>query len=148
MSHFRVSPQVLGPLGVEQLQDPALAVLELVKNSLDADASRVSIVIDEGRKAARIAVLDNGHGMTREEFEERWLVIGASLKRSAKTSEGGRPLIGEKGLGRLSSFALGNVVFIVSARSGSKGFSVRVNWKELQAVHALEDYVVQITNAK
>jgi hypothetical protein len=148
MSHFRVSPRVLGPLGAEQLQDPALAVLELVKNSWDADARRVSIVVDQGRKTGRIVVMDNGHGMTQEEFEQRWLVIGASLKRSEEISEGGRPLIGEKGLGRLSSFALGRVIYFVSARAGRKGFSAKVNWEDLQAASSLEDYVVEITNAR
>ena len=43
---FRVSPAVLLPLGVEQLQDPALAVLELPKNSWDADATDVKVKID------------------------------------------------------------------------------------------------------
>jgi signal transduction histidine kinase len=125
-----------------------LAVLELVKNSWDADARRVSIVVDQGRKTGRIVVMDNGHGMTQEEFEQRWLVIGASLKRSEEISEGGRPLIGEKGLGRLSSFALGRVIYFVSARAGRKGFSAKVNWEDLQAASSLEDYVVEITNAR
>lgn len=63
VTHFKVSPLVLGPLGVEQLQDPALAVLELVKNSWDADATQVSISIDIRGSKDEIKVIDNGHGM-------------------------------------------------------------------------------------
>src|SRR5688500_2643371 len=93
--HFRVSPRVLGPLGTEQLQDPALAVLELIKNSWDADATQVWIRVNQRGERGRITVVDNGHGMTRQEFEDRWLVIGASHKRGQEKSEGGRTLIGE-----------------------------------------------------
>jgi signal transduction histidine kinase len=138
---------VLAPLGAEQLQDPALAVLELVKNAWDADARRVSVLI-QTHNNSRVVVVDSGHGMSREEFEARWLVIGASHKRGVRTSEGGRPLIGEKGLGRLSSFALGASVTITSARPAGKGFAAHVNWEKLSMAPSLEDYTVEISEAK
>jgi signal transduction histidine kinase len=142
--HFRVSPAVLGPLGAEQLQDSALAVLELIKNSWDADAKRVKVVIDQRSSNATIRVSDTGHGMTAMEFGERWLVIGASSKRDMQSSEGGRPLIGEKGLGRLASFALGNSLTIRSARESGKGFAANVNWVVLSAARSLEDYTIHV----
>jgi signal transduction histidine kinase len=145
MSHFRVSPAVLGPLGAEQLQDPALAVLELIKNAWDADATRVAVSVDQRAVPGKITVIDNGHGMSREEFEDRWLVIGASHKRGQEKSEKQRPLIGEKGLGRLASFALGGAVTIKSARRGHKGFVAEVNWETLRTAKSLEDYAVQIS---
>lgn len=111
-AHFKVSPAVLGPLGVEQLQDPALAVLELIKNSWDADAKTVRSVIETDKADRSIKVINNGHGMNAAEFRDRWLVIGASPKRGRSTSEGGRPLIGEKGSGRLASMALGRKLAI------------------------------------
>jgi signal transduction histidine kinase len=146
--HFRVSPAVLAPLGAEQLQDPALAVLELVKNAWDADARRVAITIRTHYDTGLVAVTDDGHGMNRGEFESRWLVIGASYKRSKGTSEAGRPLIGEKGLGRLSSFALGNSLRIASARPSGGGFIANVNWEELRTAPSLEDYTVDISEAQ
>jgi len=96
LNYFRVSPEVLLPLGVEQLQDPALAVLELVKNSWDADATKVKVLIEGHRSKGKIVVADNGHSMTTSDFTDRWLVIGASHKRREETSENGRPLIGGK----------------------------------------------------
>ncbi|MBA3578980.1 MAG: ATP-binding protein [Gemmatimonadaceae bacterium] len=142
--HFRVSPAVLGPLGIEQLQDPALAVLELIKNSWDADAKRVKIVVDQRKAPGKILVNDDGHGMALAEFKERWLVIGASYKRALEKSEGGRPLIGEKGLGRLASFALGNTITIQSARESGRSFLADVNWEELSSAASLEEYEVKI----
>jgi signal transduction histidine kinase len=142
--HFSVSPRVLGPLGAEQLQDPALAVLELIKNAWDADATRVTIRVDQRVKSGGITVLDDGHGMSTTDFSERWLVIGASRKRGREKSEGGRPLIGEKGLGRLASFALGGSITIKSARRNEPGFSAFVNWDELSVARSLEEYEVRI----
>jgi signal transduction histidine kinase len=146
--HFRVSPSVLAPLGAEQLQDPALAILELVKNAWDADATRVVINVEQRSGRGSIAVLDNGHGMTQAEFADRWLIIGASYKRERETSESGRPLIGEKGLGRLSSFALGGALSIRSGRRGKPAFVASVNWEALAAAKSLEDYAVDIAAAR
>jgi signal transduction histidine kinase len=146
--HFRVSPEVLGPLGAEQLQDPALAILELIKNAWDADATRVTISVDQKQLPGRITVIDNGHGMNQSEFEDRWLVIGASYKRGEQKSEGQRTLIGEKGLGRLASFALGSSISIKSARQGAQGFVANVNWESLRTAASLEDYEVSISPKK
>jgi signal transduction histidine kinase len=146
--HFKVSPKVLGPLGAEQLQDPALAVLELIKNSWDADATKVRVNINQAGTDATIVVDDNGHGMERSEFIDRWLIIGDSAKRRSGTSERGRPLIGEKGLGRLASFALANSLELRSARSDGKGFHAKVDWSELLQAAALEDYEVSIRRIK
>lgn len=145
-SHFRVSPMVLGPLGAEQLQDPALAVLELVKNAWDADAKRVAISVDQRKSGGEIVVIDNGHGMSQDEFETRWLVIGASHKRGQETSENGRPLIGEKGLGRLSSFALGRSVTMASSRRREQGFVAKVDWEQMRTAPSLEEYLIAISS--
>lgn len=144
LPHFKVSPSVLGPLGAEQLQDPALAVLELIKNSWDADARKVTVAVGGSGKSRRILVVDNGSGMSEARFRSRWLVIGSPHKRKRTTSPAGRPLIGEKGLGRLATFALGRRIRIASAPSSGNGFTADVNWQELMAAPSLEDYEVAI----
>lgn len=132
-------------MGAEQLQDPALAVLELIKNSWDADARRVTVSIaTKGRGRGQIIVADDGHGMSEDEFRNRWLVIGASYKRGRRTSEGGRPLIGEKGLGRLATFALGRRVKLESSRGVGPGFGTDINWGELKSSVSLEDYDIAL----
>lgn len=143
-NYFRVSPEVLLPLGVEQLQDPALALLELVKNAWDADATKVSIKIDSRRSDGRIVVVDNGHGMSSGEFVDRWLVIGASHKRALEATPRGRPLIGEKGLGRLATIALGRSIAIASARSSERGFAATIQWDKLRKFSSLEQYRIPI----
>jgi len=145
--HFRVSPDVLGPLGAEQLQDPALAVLELIKNSWDADAKKVTVSVST-KRTKKIVVSDDGHGMSEKDFRDRWLVIGASLKRGERTSKGGRPLIGEKGLGRLATFALGRSVKLESAEDPAAGFATNINWVALKASPSLEEYPITLSSKR
>lgn len=51
----------------EVLERPASAVKELVENALDAGATKIDVVLNEGGKAA-LTVTDNGKGMTPEEM--------------------------------------------------------------------------------
>jgi signal transduction histidine kinase len=139
---FRVAPQVLGPLGAEQLQDPALAVLELVKNAWDADATKVEIFIGESALGPTVTVTDNGHGMDANAFSDRWLVIGSSRKRRDRKSPALRPLIGEKGLGRLATFALGRRLTVESSTKDRQGFRAQVDWSELMGAASLDEYAV------
>jgi signal transduction histidine kinase len=129
---------------MEQLQDPALAVLELVKNSWDADAQHVTVEIKQKNTTPTIVVSDNGFGMTRNDFRDHWLVIGASHKRGRSRKSSERPLIGEKGLGRLASYALGSRLTIESAAEADEGFLANLDWNKLLNSASLEDYEIEI----
>ncbi len=141
---FKVSPRLLAPLGIEQLQDPALAVLELIKNSWDADAKRVAVEVRQRASTPTIVVKDNGSGMSREDFRDRWLVIGASYKREKPKSELSRPMIGEKGLGRLASYALGSCLSIESTSARKSPFLADINWDAFFRSTSVEDYKIHL----
>src|SRR5271165_446726 len=51
----------------EVIERPAAAVKELVENAIDAGASRIDIVLEQGGQAL-ISVADNGAGMTQQEL--------------------------------------------------------------------------------
>jgi hypothetical protein len=86
---FTVDARTLIHLGRDSIKDHTTALLELVKNSYDADAFNVDVDISGENGVIRIA--DNGFGMTQEQLIEFWLRIGFSNKRQSKNSEMGRP---------------------------------------------------------
>ncbi len=97
--HFTVDSELLRELGERLVGRQYIALAELVKNSYDADASKVEIRIQDDC----IEVSDNGHGMTYEDFEGRWMRVGSTHKVKEETSpELHRPLTGSKGVGRLA----------------------------------------------
>ena len=97
--HFTVDSELLRELGERLVGRQYIALAELVKNSFDADASRVDICIQDDC----IKVSDNGHGMTYEDFALRWMRVGSTHKvREIKSPELHRPLTGSKGVGRLA----------------------------------------------
>src|ERR1700688_437476 len=109
---FTIESRILRELGERLVKQPEVALLELVKNSYDADA-RVCKIIHE--PSARIVVFDNGRGMTLEEFKNGWMRIGTSAKESSSNSRlFGRVITGEKGIGRFAVRFLGKKLHLES----------------------------------
>jgi len=105
-------------LGRQQVEGAATAISELFKNSHDAYATRVEV--DYYRPENLFLLRDNGIGMTLEEFQDRWLTIGTESKvgggilpyRPAGMEE--RPIMGEKGIGRLAIARIGRQVLVMT----------------------------------
>lgn len=127
-ARFDINAAVVFRLGEELITDVVQALVELVKNSYDADATWVKVAIDThgpnkwGRDYADaigvIRVEDNGQGMDGSSIRRGWLTIANSPKRDDKaagrlTSRGRTP-IGDKGLGRLGSQRLSRNVEIAT----------------------------------
>ncbi len=101
---FSVEARLLRELGERLVRSPEVALVELVKNSYDADASRCTLRHESGS----IWVADNGRGMTLREFRTAWMRVGTSSKESAATSRRfNRQITGEKGIGRFAVRFLG-----------------------------------------
>ena len=129
---FNINAAVVFRLGEELITDVVQALVELVKNSYDADATWVKVTIDTqapnklGRSydnaRGAIVVHDNGYGMDQATIEHGWLTIANSPKRDDKTAGRTTPLgrtpIGDKGLGRLGSQRLARNVEIVTRPIG------------------------------
>ena len=197
---FKVAARVILELGAELISSDAVALYELVKNSVDAGSERVSIRmrvvlkksrfleliedvseerdIKEVRKkllsslesgapvAAKqkfqdlilkagddpknfrqalcnayqdqnwIEIKDRGHGMTAQELEDVFLVIGTRSRRGEKINESGdfvdpgRLVLGDKGVGRLSAMRLGERMTVITSRSGeSYQNMLDIDWK-------------------
>jgi len=132
---FTVDSALLRELGERLVGQPHIALAELVKNSYDADATEVLIHFAPGED--RIEVIDNGHGMTLQEFEDFWMRVGSPHKQEKRYSRKfGRRMTGNKGVGRLSAQFLAHQLEIetVSDKEPDRRLSAKVDWDE--AVHA------------
>lgn len=119
-------PQILRPrarllrtLGDELISNETVAVIELVKNAYDADATRVLVRFQgplEPEKG-RIEVIDNGHGMSLETIKTAWLEPATLMKKNRPRSEQRhRRVLGEKGIGRFAASRLANFLEVVTRR--------------------------------
>ena len=111
---FRPKARLLHLLGHELITDEVIAMIELVKNSYDADAIQVDVrLIDVTKKdKGIIEIRDDGHGMPLERVKEAWMEPARENKKDKKgirqrTKRFGRLPLGEKGVGRFSVDKLG-----------------------------------------
>jgi signal transduction histidine kinase len=132
---FQTRARTIDHLGRGQIADSPTAISELWKNAYDAYAANVELHIFEGQPEVA-AIFDDGFGMDRDIFLERWLVIGTESKIEEEDSPApetfGLPVRwrqGEKGIGRLSAAFLAPVTVVISKRRNSRYAAVMVDWR-------------------
>jgi signal transduction histidine kinase len=115
-AYFSVDSRLLFQLGEKLVTDRAVALAELVKNSYDADATRVMVRMkDIKTKGGVIIVEDNGTGMGLESFMQTWMRIATIDKeQNPVSSKYGRQKAGEKGIGRFACRRLSEILELES----------------------------------
>lgn len=148
MAKLRVHASIIQKLGSELITNDIMAIIELIKNSYDADATWVKVEIDTKTENdlgnGLITVTDDGIGMSEKEITNGWLVISNSLKRKKKQagefSTKKRWMIGEKGLGRLATQRLGKAIQIRTKKANSNiEYSLIINWDLFSEDKTVED---------
>ena len=139
---MRPAARIIHTIGQHLIKDPQAAVIELVKNAYDADATSVKIqfrlgLASDGKRAMRISVQDNGAGMTYEQVTRSWLVPATPDKLRRRVSANGRQLQGNKGIGRFAAFMLGEEVFLVTV-SGAMETSLILQASDFRKVEFLD----------
>ena len=115
-----VDLNVLKHLGINLYSNIAAVLTEVVANAWDADAENVSIVIEED--GSQISIIDDGIGMTVDDINKKYLRVG--YRRRVEDPETGsrtkkdRPVMGRKGLGKLSLFSIAEIIEVQSAKDG------------------------------
>jgi len=119
--HHAVDARHARNLGEQSVSSNIQAVIELLKNSYDADALECSVHFfaesqhGELTKMEKIVVEDNGIGMTVEDVENKWMRVATPDKIERPRSPVlGRIVAGDKGMGRFASQRLGNKIKIFS----------------------------------
>jgi len=120
MAKFRTKARAVDMLGRQQIADAATAISELFKNAHDAYADHVEV--DFFRSDSLLVIRDDGNGMSFNEFQSNWLVLGTDSK--IELPDGTKPhrpldkperaIMGEKGIGRLAIAFLGRQVLILT----------------------------------
>ena len=131
----RTNSHIINLLGDELIGSDSLALFEIVKNSYDADASVVTIFLNDLFLDERsIVIEDDGNGMTPEVIEHAWLTIGTDYKRkSVKVSPVlHRTSLGNKGVGRLAVHRLANRIMLETIPRGCDyGSRLSIDWDKL-----------------
>jgi signal transduction histidine kinase len=134
--NFSAHAEIKNVIGQDLINDDNIAVIELVKNSLDANAQKINVAfhaIDDSStnaSATTILLSDNGVGMSRKDVVEKWLNIAYSEKRTTKSA--GRWLAGNKGVGRFACDRLGRLLDLYSRKEGSRILHLRVDWTQFE----------------
>jgi hypothetical protein len=96
------------------------AIAELLSNAWDADAHKVQLTLPLDRPLVSsdvITLKDDGRGMSWEEVNGHYLVIGRNRRQSGSATRGGRPVMGRKGIGKLAGFGIARIVEVRTVRN-------------------------------
>ena len=154
---MRISRLTVDKLGVKLYDKVSAVIAELIANAYDADAGKVFVSAPMGQflatkadgslsdKGFRIEVVDDGSGMTPDQMQNFFLVVGAERrtdpKRGAVSPRNKRKVMGRKGVGKLAPFGICKIIEVLSA--GGKKTSQHENGKSKQGYltsHIILDY--------
>lgn len=144
---FRPKARLISTIGSEIIKDNYAAIIELVKNSYDADANKVEISFSARGNDFTIIIRDDGIGMSKETIFEKWLVPATDDKLMNKYSPKGRKVQGRKGIGRFSAGVLGEKLTMKSVNNGYES-SIYIDWNEFSSAKFLDEVEVVIDEVK
>ena len=104
-------------LGMNLYSNVPSVLSEIVANAWDADATKVAINLD--KSAGKITIDDDGMGMSRDQVIDRFLNVGFKRRRElGPVTPKGRPPMGRKGIGKLSTFSIARIVEVYTVGDG------------------------------
>lgn len=138
---FNVDAYTARLIGRENVSKLNGAIIELVKNTYDADATICVLYYEKTTNSLYIA--DNGCGMTKDVIIKHWMTIGRSTKKKQFISKSGRVQTGAKGIGR---FALDRIsdtceMFTVSAEGK---LIWKVDWEDFSKSDNITDVTADL----
>ena len=145
--HIQFSPQILQRLGEELVTNIDQGILELARNSYDADASVCRVELSRADEAGGVlTVVDDGIGMDLDAIRTGWLVLGRSPKNRRTLTALGRTPVGDKGLGRLAALRLGTEAVLTTRPAKEPGVQYRLalRWLEFDRSDTVEAVPIQI----
>ena len=138
---FKVSAELKNILGKDLITSPNIAILELVKNSYDAHATKVDITFE----ADRLVIADNGKGMSLSDLINKWLFVAYSAKSDGTEDKSyrnkfKRHYAGAKGIGRFALDKLSTESLMYTKSDNSKLVKWNIDWEQFSNSKLLNDY--------
>ena len=146
-TNFRVSAEIFKRLGEELITSFSQGVVELAKNSYDANASRCTVeLLNTTEPGGTIVIADDGDGMSDSEIRDGWLLIGRSNKKSNVLTRSKRLPAGNKGLGRLAALRMGEEVLLSTRSRDEPGqeHQMVIKWGDFAEGDAIEDVRLEV----
>ena len=129
---FEVDAGLLYQLGEQLVARRSIALAELIKNSYDADATKVTVLLENVTQPGGVIIIeDDGNGMTFEDIRDHWMRIATDDKvQNPFSPRYGRPRTGAKGIGRFAVRRLASKMTLhsVGLRSGGEKEKVVVEF--------------------
>lgn len=143
-------------LGDQLITSEVVAIVELVKNAFDADATNATVLLENvsSRENGVIRIEDNGVGMTLDTVLKVWFELGTEFRKTQRakgvtSAIFNRPLLGEKGIGRLAAHRLGSIVEVTTKTEKSEAeVMVEVNWETFEQSKYLDEVPVKWMTTK
>jgi hypothetical protein len=146
---FTVDTHLFRELGELLVGRDSTALVELIKNAYDADASEITVYgeVLGDPKLGFIQLVDrNGNGMTEEEFKNGFLRIASRLKElgERRSRRYRRRYTGAKGIGRLAAHKLARIIEIFTVSwiddPGERRDALKatINWDEVERHETLD----------
>jgi len=148
---FKPRARLLLQLGDQLIKNESVAILELLKNSYDADSEKVDVTMKniENPSQGSIVIEDDGIGMNLDIVKNVWMEPGSDYKEKlflekVRTEKFERLPIGEKGIGRFGAHKLGYEIEIVSKKINNKEVYLKIDWNAFKKPRYLEDVPIEI----
>jgi signal transduction histidine kinase len=146
---FQAEGRLLQELGERLVASPEVALVELIKNSYDADSPSCEVRLNDGGKT--LVISDEGHGMTFDEFASKWMRIATASKVSERVSRVyRRRLTGAKGIGRFAVRYLGDDLTLTTVALDPKQkvktrLTARFDWPKIDRLSDIRNAAVNYT---
>ncbi|MCP5109178.1 MAG: ATP-binding protein, partial [bacterium] len=147
---FKPRARLLLQLGDQLIRNESIALLELVKNSYDADAKEVKVDMQrvDDKNRGIIMIEDDGSGMDLDIIRNIWLEPGSEHKEELyenriRTPKYKRLPLGEKGIGRFGVHKLGYEIEIISKMENKKEVYLKIDWDKFKKREYLENVVIE-----
>lgn len=135
---MKLSLSVLDDLGVNLYSNVAAVLSEAVANAWDADAELVEVTLG----ADAVEVLDDGIGMDIDDVNERFLTVGYRRRDEGRVlTDKGRHVMGRKGIGKLSLFAIADEVVVDTRKVRGERHAFAMRTADIrEAIERDDDY--------